>query len=537
MSDSKDLEFLKNRNFKISKEINRRDVLKNFGLITASLSSIISGCKSELSKETSTDILEEKIDPDIYFPFSVASGDPTESSVIIWSKLGRSTNDFKHISLTPIPITWYFYDDPELQNLIYQGKYNTDPQLSHSIHIDVRNLEPNRSYWYQFRVGQCFSPVGRTKTLPAKTTDIESCQFSIVSCQHWEMGYFNSYDGMDCDELSFVLHLGDYIYENNRGGVRTHGTTEKLITLDDYRKRHALYKTDKSLQKAHENIPFFVTLDNHDALYFNTQDPELLSIRKAAYQAWYEFQPVRYAPKDSSLLIRRNIDIGSLAKIILLDTRQFKDSEEVCSQETDKNFAFGVFQKYCPSVEEYNRYILGYDQGRWLMDQMKSSDAQWNIIASSVMMTKFDMKHNQQLYQYLQSWDGYPAQRNEILKFIKDNLISNPICISGDIHSSLVSYIKDHDTNEIIMPEFVGTSISSIWPNELALPMIDALGNNPHVQYFEHLKRGYMHCTITKEHLNITMKYVDTALVKNGKIIEAINFQVKDGSPKIYRKL
>ncbi len=530
--------FLRSGNFTNSINLTRRNFLnKSFCTLTGTLalSATLISCKeNQNSNNIEPSDIEGDIDKNIHFPFSISSGDPTHNSVIIWSKLGRDKSDFKNISKKFIPVEWFLYIDNG-ETVFKQGIHYSDPQLGHSIHVDVEDLESNKYYWYRFKVGNQLSPLGRTKTLPSNKMDIKNFKFNVVSCQHWENGYFNAYDGMVDEEISFILHLGDYIYENNRNGVRTHGTNKKLKTLDDYRERHALYKTDKSLQKAHENFPFIMTLDNHDALYFNNPDPIELSIRKAAYQAWYEFQPARYAPKDSSMIIRRSIDIGSLAQINLLDTRQFKDSEEVCASESDSNFAFGVFQKYCPSVEEYNRYMIGLEQEYWLIDKMINSGRKWNIIASSIMMTQFKMEHNQELYQYLQSWSGYPAERERILNAIEINKISNPICLSGDIHSSLVSYVQKLDTDKTIMPEFVGTSISSLWPEQLAIPMIESLDKNEHVKYFEHMKRGYMHCNLSKDFFNVEMKYIDQIETYGGKVVEKVLFQVKDGSPIIHK--
>lgn len=469
-----------------------------------------------------------------FFPFSVASGDPTANSVVLWTKLARAADDLELLSKLPIDVEWIVAEDERLSKVVRSGTGSALPEYGHSVHVDVQGLRPDRWYWYAFRIGGEMSPIGRTRTLPAADALVSRFRFNVVSCQHWENGFFDAYDGMADDDSSLVLHLGDYIYEVGRGGVRTHETDKPLRTLDDYRRRHALYKTDAALRRAHERLPFMVTLDNHDALTEDTSDAGELARRAAAYHAWYEFQPVRHAPAlhSPTMPVLRGLDIGDLLRVSIPDTRQFRNSESVCASGSDKDFAFGVFQKPCDAAEDPQRSMLGVAQENWLDARLSGSQAKWNAIVSTVMMSTFDMDHEGELYRYLQSWDGYPAARQRILDRIEGSGVSNPVSIAGDIHSTLVSEVTRRAGEEpggSLMTEFVGTSISSLWPEPLARPMHDALPANPQVRYYESQKRGYMHFDVTPESLNVEMRAIDRTDQPGGTVHTDRTFVVENG--------
>lgn len=476
--------------------------------------------------------------PGAGFPYSVASGDPTANAVVLWTRLARSANDVTPISDKAIAVEWMVATDEKLSNIVNAGITLALPEFGHSVHVDVLGLDSDRCYWYAFRREGVMSPVGRTRTLPAVQSSLSQFRFNVVSCQHFEAGYFNAYEGMANDDAAFVMHLGDYIYDNERDGVRSHWSKSVPKTLNDYRLRHAQYKTDPWLRKAHETMPFFVTLDNHDALEDNS-NPDELARRAAAYQAWYEFQPVRYAPDigASSMLIRRTFDIGQLMRVIVPDTRQYKDAQKLCTPVSDPGFAFGVFEAACPAVEVDQRYMLGREQEAWLKGLLTGSSSRWNVIGSTVMMTPMDMMHNNQIYRYLQSWDGYPAERGRILDAIEQARVSNPICLSGDIHSSLFSEVVRHagdDPAKALMAEFLGTSVSSVWPDAMALPMQAALPSNPHIKFYDYKRRGYMRCTVTKDAWTTDVRNVD-ASDKTSATLTTSSHVVENGSSTIHR--
>lgn len=466
------------------------------------------------------------------FVFSVASGDPTPDAVVIWTRLARAVDDLTPIASGPVMVEWLVAEDEAMQRIIRRGLVAAQPEFGHSVHVDVQGLAPDRHYWFRFQTGGKESSIGRTRTLPSSTPS--SFRFNVVSCQHFENGYFDAYDGMKDDDASFVLHLGDYIYETGRGGARQHETKKTPATLDEYRLRHALYKTDAALRRTHETTPFIAVLDNHDALEFNTDDPAELRRRAAAYQAWLEFIPSCIAVNAMSptMAIAREVNVGGLLRMTIPDTRQFRASHEICVEGSDPKFAFGVYKKFCNEAAAPERSMLGRPQEIWLEDRLKNSAATWNAIGTTVMMTPFDLSHNDQLYRYLASWDGYPVNRARILDWIENYKVRNPISLSGDIHSALVSNVvrrAGDAPDRALLTEFVGTSVSSVWPEPLAKPMRDALPKNPHLTYFDPAKRGYMRCTVTEKSWTTDMRTIDFTDKPGGATKTEASFVVESG--------
>lgn len=232
------------------------------------------------------------------FPFTlgVASGDPTPDGVVIWTRLAPDPTNGGGMPPVAVEVNWEVALDDRLSNVVRRGRTAALPEWAHSVHVEVEGLMPDRWYWYRFRVGDTLSPVGRTRTLPRANAAVERLRFAFVSCQQYEMGYFTAYRHLADEDLSVIFHLGDYIYEGARaaGRVREHLGPE-IMTLEDYRNRHAQYKTDPDLQAAHASFPFIMTWDDHevDNNYAAgipekpAETPTFLQRRAAAYRAYY----------------------------------------------------------------------------------------------------------------------------------------------------------------------------------------------------------------------------------------------------------
>ncbi|MBB2189244.1 alkaline phosphatase [Gluconacetobacter azotocaptans] len=471
------------------------------------------------------------------FPFSVASGDPSASGVVLWTRLARSAFDPEPISHNPIQVEWVIAKDWDLVHVVQSGLALARPALGFSVHVHVQGLQAAQTYHYGFYLGGERSPVGRTKTLASPDQNPASAQFSVVSCQNWENGYFDAYRGIVEDDPDFVLHLGDYIYDVTRGGgVRRHEMSRLPMTLAEYRARHALYRTDPALIAAHESLPFVLLPDNHDALEQDSRDPAQLARRAAAYQAWYEFLPVRHPAQPPSMRIYRGMDLGRLVRLNLLDTRQFRGDETICKDHSDPRFGFGVYEQACPAAADARRTMLGWSQETWLTGRLRHVPARWNVIGSTVMMSPINMRHDNDVYRYLGSWDGYDANRRRILDTLQRYRTPNPVVLSGDLHSTLISRVvrrAGDDPRSGVMPEFLGTSISSLWPEPLAAPIRNALPDNPHVQHYDSLHRGYLRCTFTPTRMWVETRLISHTDKPGGKVRTADRFVVENGSPEI----
>lgn len=202
----------------------------------------------------------------IPFSLGVASGDPTHDSVVLWTRLAVDPLNGGGMPQLPIEVKWKIATDPRLHHVVRRGRFTALPEDGHSVHVVVKGLSPDRWYWYQFESGRDISPIGRTRTFPAPGSKPGLLRFAFVSCQHWESGFYTAWEHLAQEDIDFVIHLGDYIYEDGAsgGGVRQHVPVSEIMTLDDYRNRHAQYRGDPNLQVAHAQFPFIVTCDDHE---------------------------------------------------------------------------------------------------------------------------------------------------------------------------------------------------------------------------------------------------------------------------------
>lgn len=291
------------------------------------------------------------------YPFSlgVASGDPLPDSVVLWTRLAPDPLRGGGMPEEDVQVEWVVAQDERLTRVVKRGTALAPAALAHSVHLEVSGLEPDRWYWYQFRVAGEASPVGRTRTAPPLEADPRLLRFAFASCQHYEQGFYTAYRHLANEDLDLVFHLGDYIYENSgvREQVRFHTYTE-LATLQDYRNRLALYKTDPDLQAAHAAFPWVVTWDDHEVdndyagKISENNDPEaaFLQRRAAAYQAYYEHLPLRRSsmPRGPDAEIYRSLPFGRLARFYILDTRQYR-TDQPCGPERVGHRARGHFHQ------------------------------------------------------------------------------------------------------------------------------------------------------------------------------------------------
>jgi alkaline phosphatase D len=472
------------------------------------------------------------------YPFSlgVASGDPLPDSVVLWTRLAPEPLNGGGMPLVNVPVQWQIARDEKMTQVVQQGKVLATPELGHSVHVDVRGLEADRWYWYQFKVGNEVSPVGRTRTAAAPLSSIQKFNFAFASCQDWQNGFYTAYKHMAEEDLDLVVHLGDYIYEYGprSGGPRQHIGPE-IITLADYRNRYALYRTDINLQAVHANFPWAVTWDDHevDNNYANfipedNQSRQAFESRRAnAYQAYYEHMPLRLSslPKRSSLLLYRRLTFGDLAEFNILDTRQYR---------TDQPCGDGL-KPLCDAALDPKATMTGARQEGWLLRGLDQSKARWNVIAQQTMLAEFDFdaRSGSEVFN-VDQWDGYVGARQRLLNFLEKRKPSNPVVITGDIHSSWVHDLKADFKNSVsatVGTEFVGTSITSNFPTTSIAPVRAALRDNPHTKFFDGTNRGYVRCQLTRELWQSDFRIVSSILDQNASISTLASFVVENGQP------
>ncbi|MBI2537218.1 MAG: alkaline phosphatase D family protein [Gemmatimonadetes bacterium] len=438
------------------------------------------------------------------FQLGVASGDPTATGGMLWTRLApRPLEPDGGMDGQRTVVEWIVAEDDPFAQVTQRGRVTAAPELGYSVHVDVDGLAPDRWYFYRFATGDATSPVGRIRTAPAEGAT-SPLRFAFASCQHYEQGLYTAYQHLAREELDLVAHLGDYIYEYGPapGRVRQHATTE-VRTLDDYRQRYAQYKSDPLLRAAHQHCPWIVTWDDHevDNNYAGLVGENLMESeeqmrqrRAAAYQAWWEHQPVR-VPRVTSwadLTIRRSLAWGALARFWVLDTRQYRD-DQACGD--------GIRQVPCSDWADPRRSLLGAAQERWLADGLTASRARWQVLAQQVMIAPFDSEPGEPLELAMDQWSGYPAARDRLLATVAERAPGRTVALTGDIHSHWVNDLRqgfDRPDRPVVATEFVGTSISSggdgadQWPQ-----FARARGENPHVQW-HNARRGYVRCEVTE---------------------------------------
>ncbi|MEN7343475.1 MAG: alkaline phosphatase D family protein [Pseudomonadota bacterium] len=469
------------------------------------------------------------------FQLGIASGDATDDAIVLWTRLAPSP-DLADGGMpeAPVAVRWTIATDAELQNVIRRGDVAATPEWAHSVHIDVQALAPDQTYFYQFESSGFVSQVGQTRTLPRTETALSRARFVTASCQNYTHGLFRAYRQMVKDAPQFVIHLGDYIYDVAYGeDFRSHETLDQPATLDAFRRRHALYKTDKDLQLAHQQLPFYAVLDNHDAIEWD--DTNAYPKRAAAYQAWYEHMPVRgyAAPGANTFDMHRRIPLGDLATLHLLDPRQFRDERTPCEGPVDRSYGFGNYRERCASIFDDKRTMLGEGQERWLTDGLMATRSPWNVLTSPGPFLPYRFLKDGEDRRYIGAWDGYPAQRQRVAAALLGNTTSHPLILSGDVHSFWAMDGGQYplENERFGVTEFVASSISANWPPPLADIVTENRQNNPHLAFYGPAHRGYLLHDVTEETWTTKARAVSDAKDPNATVDTLASFTVVNGEP------
>jgi len=475
------------------------------------------------------------------FTLGVASGYPTPDSFVLWTRLALSPLEpGGGMPQEVVEVNWEVATDERMRTVVQHGTAYATPDWAHSVHIEPSGLDPGRQYWYRFESGSVRSPIGRTRTAPTYGAPLERLKVGLVNCQHYEQGYYTAYRHMLADDLDLIVHVGDYIYEGNSAHkVRSHNMSP-AFTLDDYRARHALYKGDHDLANAHAAAPWLVTWDDHDVAndYANDvseddDDPQLfLARRAAAYQAYYEHMPLpRWAvPSGPAMRLYASRAFGDLVSVVLLDQRQYR-SPEACPP-LGRAGGHRVDESKCPELDDPGRTMLGGRQEAWMQGQLTSSQTRWNLLAQGTLMAYNNEAPPPEHRYWTDAWNGYPAARERLMKFLSERHISNPVVLSGDIHAFVVSglHLKAADLNSpVVAPEFVATSLSS---DPVPEPYFETARKiNPNLLTATGLYRGYIKFDIDKDHLRADLVALDTVKKPDSERKTLISYVVEAGKP------
>lgn len=477
------------------------------------------------------------------FALGVAAGDPAPDGFVIWTKVAlRPLERNGGMPRKAVEVAWAVASDEPLRQVVQQGTVMAHPELGHAVHVEVSGLEPGRDYFYHFTLGSERSRTGRARTLPPAGAPVGHLRFGVAGCQRYEDGYFTAYQQIAAERFDFVFHYGDYIYEARliRPGERPlpvvrvlPGEPDELYTLDDYRQRYAIYKTDPDLQAAHASAPFVMSYDDHevdnnwagDISEENTR-PELFLLRRAAaFQAWYEHMPVRRAllPRGPDILAYRRVVIGDLVSLNVLDTRLFR-SDQPCGD--------GV-KAECREALDPQRTMLGDTQERWLYDGFKHVQARWTVLGQQVIVMPQDRDPDPQaVTRSMDKWDGAVAARARLFAAVEDARLANLVVLTGDVHNHWAGELKTPFDSPHAVPlgvEFVATSIASGGDGFETNDTFQALlAQNPHIKFFNN-QRGYVRHVVTPDRWQADFQVLDRVSVRDGQVSTHKSFAVENG--------
>ena len=472
------------------------------------------------------------------FALGVASGDPSPDGFVLWTRLAPDPLNGGGLS-GDVGVRWEVAGDEGFRQLVQSGTATAPAELAHSVHVEVTGLEADRWYWYRFLAGDAVSTAGRARTMPTPESMPERLSLAFASCQHYETGFYTAYEHMAAEHPDLVFHLGDYIYEGPaRPRIRAH-RGEELASLEDYRNRYALYRSDPDLQLAHAACPWIVTWDDHEVDNNYAADiseqPDVrreafLQRRARAYQAYYEHMPLRVSqlPQGPSMRLYRKLSFGRLAQFTVLDTRQYR-TDQPCGDRT---------QPPCEGASDPTATLLGDDQRSWLFNALSESSAEWNVIPQQVMMAQVDRMPGDDVRYSMDQWPGYAASRDRLLGFVAERRVRNPVILTGDIHSNWVNDLLldfGDPASPVVATEFVGTSISSSGdggPNTEYAEGV--MRDNPFVK-LQNAQRGYVSCEVTPGRWTARYSVLDRVSVRGAPRQTLAEFAVEAGRPGAQR--
>lgn len=470
------------------------------------------------------------------FSLGVASGDPAPDGFVIWTRLAPQPLDpHGGMPIEAVPTRWEVATDEGFRSVVAQGSAVARPELAHAIHVEVAGLYPDRPYFYRFEAGGERSPIGRARTFPLAASTPQRLRFGVAGCQDYQAGYYTAYRHLADEQLAFVFHYGDYIYEYgpDSPAVRKHAG-DLLMSLDDYRRRHAQYKSDLDLQAVHAAHPFFMTFDDHEVRNNWAGDiddddkapPEVFRLRRqSAFQAWYEHMPVRRRqfPTGSAIQLYRGARYGNLARFDFLDTRQFRTNQP-CGDGYKAN---------CAEARSPAAHMISAEEEAWLAHNLQRRDARWNVVAQQVMMMSLDRR--EQPYAppgkllNLDSWAGYAVQRARLLARMRG--LNNVVVLTGDEHTNYAGLLQDR--GRPVGVEFVATSISSDGDGQDVPSFGPAfLANNPELKFINN-QRGYLSCDVTPDEWLTNFMVVDRVSTPGGLLSKRATMAVGRGKPAL----
>ncbi|MDH4126657.1 MAG: alkaline phosphatase D family protein [Gammaproteobacteria bacterium] len=466
------------------------------------------------------------------FTLGVASGDPTASSVVLWTRLApEPLNDGTLVD--ELGVDWVIASDAALTQVVQTGQVMAQPGNAHCVHVEPTKLRPNTVYYYQFEASGASSPIGRTKTLPRPGTDLDKFTIALTSCMEYSLGYFSALRDLVVRQPDLVIHNGDYIYEAPSGTLRPYPVSPEARTLADYRSLYAQYRQDAALREAHAQFPWIVLWDDHEVVndsgpnhYLPSSrnaamsDSEYKLRRSAATKAFLEHMPLRAAlpgrDRERPVFYERQV-IGNLLELSCLDVRSYRDTP-VCIENKSMGFAD------CADAHNPARSMLGETQEQWLYKNFGSAGCKWNGLVQTTVMAPFDRKAGPEVNFETDGWDNYAANRDRILQHIEQHELRNCVTLGGNIHAYYAGTVGTKLT------EIVTTSVTASGGGSERYDDVNGRRDeNPGLQYFDNRYRGYTLLEFDQNKIAVTLRTVSDIEVEDSPVSTLATLSIDDG--------
>jgi alkaline phosphatase D len=555
--------------------VNRREFLKHLRLGAIAAPVVISACKAQSpdnanSSDNGTNTPLELPLPGAgnaaaIFPSSVASGDPTPSGAMLWTRVAA-----EHIQIDQ-PLLWEIASDEGFSNVVARGAIAASflsASSDYTIKLDTDGLLGNNQfYFYRFAYGDTSSRIGRMRTLPLADEAVDQLKMILVTCQDFTLGRFHAYREIATVEADYLLHLGDFIYESAIIGIgpdrllNLPSGQQYAVDLNDCRFIYKTHRAEAELQEALEKHTLIHTWDDHEIAndrYWDGERPRgpdhpldsdpvaFTQYTRDAIQAWYEYLPVRvpYDPDGDFpdlIEVERSFRFGNLAELVLTELRMHRDPHP-CGE---GNFGERqlVLESSCEARHEPDRTMMGSIQRNWMLDTLADSDAQWKVLGLPIPFSPIQISQLPAAVYEIDHWDGYTDERRIILQALADRDVNNLIVLSGDLHAFLAAQLfSNYDgSGEPIGAEFAtsavaATPIASINPPaNVFLQQLNIQANNPHINFWDGTRNGWCEVTITPTNCRVVMRAMLAQLPIANPSLPLAEFNVDADNPLLQR--
>lgn len=473
------------------------------------------------------------------FDQGVLSGEPTATAITLWTHVGDA-GDAGAVRLEVAT-------DKGFRHVVAHEDVRTSSALGHTVKARVGGLKPHERYFYRFETKGSHSPVGRFATAPAPGSK-ETIRFAMVSCQEYTLGFYNAHALLKDEDVDFVLQLGDYIYADvafPKGlGVRN-DPRQNAVTLQQYRDKYALYRTDPNLRAVHANAAFINLWDDHevqnnyaggDPAGGEVTSPYPPGRKQIGYRAFFEQQPT-YSSNGKTRLYH-HASFGKLMDLFVLDERQYR-ARQPCGMETVPN---------CDAAGNPSLKFLGAAQQSFVKGGLAKSKATWKVIANEVQIMRRREADGQSGVDDRDAWGGYLAEREALLRAARG--AGDVVFCTGDVHEFIAGTARLSDGTPAAA-EIVGSAITSLNGADagalqkkpgygtLADPMeppdvvAGRLRSNPEWSYLDSKHKGYVICDVSPTEFKATMKKVQTIRAKSRAQAPKTVVTVTKGSPAV----